>query len=743
MTYKPESLFRALFANAIHLFRSPGILAFLLPGLLFFSCAPEQKKEYSEIEEPGTFIGDGYVGDQNCKACHEKEFDLWKGSHHDKAMQEVNEETVLGDFNDHSVSLDGVKYRFYRKGPAYAVHITETDGSEQDYTISYVFGITPLQQYMVDFPKGRVQVLRASWDTEEKRWFHQYAGDKIALNDWLHWTRGGQNWNTMCAECHSTNLKKNYEVERDPFRTTFSSINVSCESCHGPGAKHVTWANGPKKDYDGSQFPGLTQKQQLNMCAPCHARRVKLTENFVPGMDFEDQYLVQNISSDYYHLDGQILEEDYVYGSFLQSKMHAQGIKCGDCHDAHSLELKFDGNQLCLQCHVPADYDSEKHHFHEVASEAGLCVNCHMTGRYYMGNDFRRDHSFRIPRPDQSVEYDTPNACNECHEDKSEQWAADWINQWYGTQRRPHFSDHLLLSYKEKLSDSDQARLISFVNDLNYPAIARSTVMNNLRFQGREEVQAVLQSLQDSSAVVRYNALSQFRGIALEDRKAIAREHLRDESRLVRIGCAQLLTDYDGSDWTPGDRMALNNARQELEEMLYGNADFSTGRLQLGDYFMQTGDLQAAIKNYEAALEKDSLLFPVYSNLATAYSMSSMPDRALETLNTWIDLDPDEGRAYYLRGLLNFELGNPEFAVQDLQMAIEMNPDDSRAMYNLSTFYFQNRRFPEAETLVRNALSLDPANRDYRYLLALILKEQGKLRASQRIMQELNANAIQ
>ncbi len=368
------------------------------------------------------------------------------------------------------------------------------------------------------------------------------------------------------------------------------------------------------------------------MCAPCHARRMKLTADFVPNLPFEDQYLVQNISSDYYHLDGQILEEDYVYGSFLQSKMHAQGIRCSDCHNPHSLELKFEGNKLCLQCHVPAQYDSKKHHFHEVASEGGLCVNCHMTGRYYMGNDFRRDHSFRIPRPDQSVAYGTPNACNECHDDQSEKWASDWVVKWYGPQRAPHFSDYLLLSHKEEINASDQEKLVKFINDLNYPAIARTTVMNNLRFGGRAEVEAVLESLEDSTATVRYHGLMQFRGIDLQDRQSIAIKHLRDQSRLVRIGAAQLLTDFDGSGWNESDRLALGNAKQELEDMLYGNADFSSGRLQLADYFMQTGDLNSAIKHYEVALKKDSLLLLVYSNLATAYSLNSMPDRALETL---------------------------------------------------------------------------------------------------------------
>lgn len=697
------------------------------------------KEEYSNVTKLDLKAVDGYVGDQNCKSCHEEAYKDWIGSHHDKAMQVVNEKTVRGNFDSIATSLDGVDYLFYRKGSEYHVSVKEIDGSENDYMVSDVFGIEPLQQYMIDFPNGRKQVLRATWDTEKKIWFHQYAGDQIDVDDWLHWTRGGQNWNTMCAECHSTNLKKNYFVEKDSFSTTYTSINVSCESCHGPAEKHVIWANGPQTSKDESQVLGNTQNTQLNMCAPCHARRVKLTETLVPNLEFEDQYLVQNISSDYYHLDGQILEEDYVYGSFLQSKMHAQGIKCSDCHNAHSLKLKLDGNKLCLQCHVPTEYDSKNHHFHEVANEGGQCINCHMTGRYYMGNDFRRDHSFRIPRPDQSVAYGTPNACNECHDDQSEQWAADWIVKWYGAERAPHFSDFLLISHQDDIDPTNQAKLVAFINDLNYPSIARTTVMNNLRIEGREDVQAVLESLKDSTATVRYHALSQFRGIAVQDRQSIAREYLSDPSRLVRIGAAQMLTDFDGTGWGESDRLALSTAKQELETMLYSNSDFSTGRLQLADYFMQTGDLVTAIKHYEVALAKDSLLFPVYSNLATAYSLNSMPDRALQTLNTWIEKDPDEGRSYYLRGLLNFELGNPEIAVQDLQMAVELNPNDSRAMYNLATYYYQNKRQIEAERYIRRALVIDPENRDFQYLLALVLQEQGKTEASRQIMQRLNS----
>jgi tetratricopeptide (TPR) repeat protein len=482
---------------------------------------------------------------------------------------------------------------------------------------------------------------------------------------------------------------------------------------------------------------GNDQQSQMNMCAPCHARRVKLSKDLTPGLKFEDQYLIQNISAEFYHLDGQILEEDYVYGSFLQSKMHAQGIKCGDCHNVHSNKLKFTGNTLCLQCHVKDTYDSPKHHFHLADTEASQCINCHMTGRYYMGNDFRRDHSFRIPRPDQSVSHDTPNACNECHADKSEEWAAEWVVNWYGNERKPHFSDFLLLSNQTTIDPVDRKKLDGFINDLNYPAIARSTVISNLSFSGEEQLKSLLAALSDSSAVVRYNALMQFRTMSPQDRIAIAQKHVIDSTKLVRIGSAQLVVGFEGDGWTESEKLNLFKAKEELEEMLFSNADFSTGRLQLGDYFMQNNDIVTAIKHYEIAIKMDSLLFPVYTNLATAYSINQQTDRAMETLNTWMDKQPDAARPYYLRALLNFEIGNNEIAEEDLKMAIELDPEDSRSMYNLATYYYQTKQFQKAEFQIKKALVVEPQNQEIKYLYALILKELGRVGESNNLMKQL------
>jgi tetratricopeptide (TPR) repeat protein len=361
-----------------------------------------------------------------------------------------------------------------------------------------------------------------------------------------------------------------------------------------------------------------------------------------------------------------------------------------------------------------------------------------MTGKNYMGNDFRRDHSFRIPRPDQSVAYNTPNACNACHTDKSKEWAANAVIQWYGPKRLDHFSDALLKSNSDNLSLNERKDLDKFMTDLKFPAIARATVIDNLFFTSNEDMLVLLETLKDPSPIVRYNALLKFRSLALQDRTPIALKHVNDTTKLVRIGAAQLVIGLDIASLNESDRTGLSNAQSELEAMLYSNADFSTGRMQLGDYYLQNNDIKTAIKHYEMAIKMDSLLTPVYSNLATAYSIDGQVEKALYTLNTWIVVQPEASRPYYLRALLNFELKENEKAIADLKMAIKLNPNDSRSMYNLATIYYQQRDFQKATLLINKALKIEPNNNDFQYLLALCYKGQGRVNEMQKIMTKLN-----
>ena len=661
-----------------------------------------------------------YVGETACISCHQKEYHDWQGSHHDWAMKLPNDSTVQGDFSDVSFAADGESYFFHKSDTTYFVK-TGLPGKEIDYPIAYTFGFTPLQQYLIKFPDGKYQTLRASWDTVNKRWFNQYTGQNIPPHDWLHWTQGGQRWNTMCAECHSTNLHKNYNLSMDEFNTTYAVINVSCEACHGPGGAHMNWAEGEKPTGDPQLVSlGRERTAQFNQCAGCHARRVRFTEVMKPEVAFDDQFRLQTISAEYYHPDGQIREEDYVFGSFVQSKMFHKGVKCSDCHNVHSMELKYQGNLLCMQCH-DKQYNSPSHHFHQQDEEASQCISCHMTGAVYMGNDFRRDHSFRVPRPDQSVEYSTPNACTGCHTDKSDQWAADWVVKWYGKERPDHFSDHLLKASRPPYDDRTRQEVLQFIQQMDYPAISRATALEYYPLVGDEaDYTMLLASLKDSSALVRANALDKFQIFPADQRANIGLKHVNDQARVVRLAAARLMIEQNLNQLSPADRGMATKAREELETMLHTNADFPLGRLQLGDYYFRQQNFHDAIHEYEMALKMDSLLTPVYGNLATAYSIVGKNEKALQTLTTLIVLEPKYGRAYYLRALLQHEMEHNELAIADLKKSIAYDSQNFRAYYNLANLYLAAGRLPQAERTIKTGLKLQPESQDGQYLLNLI-----------------------
>lgn len=137
-------------------------------------------------------------------------------------MQEANEETVVGDFDNTAFTYHEVTSSFYTKDGKFFVNTDNAAGEMQEFEIKYTFGVTPLQEYLIEFPGGRLQVLNVAWDTRSKeqggqRWFHLYPNEKIDYADPLHWTGVYQNWNNMCAECHSTDLKKIIIMKMTPM----------------------------------------------------------------------------------------------------------------------------------------------------------------------------------------------------------------------------------------------------------------------------------------------------------------------------------------------------------------------------------------------------------------------------------------------------------------------------------------------------------------------------------------------
>ncbi len=725
------------------------ILYILFILLFYFSCKEDKNSEYKEIP-PVTLekiftstnqIPDAnFLGDDACKKCHEEAYKDWEGSHHNKAMQLANRQTILAGFNGERFTSQGVTSRFYSKGEEFFVNTEGPDGKYHDYKIVYTFGITPLQQYIVEFPNGRYQCLRTAWDTEKNKWFDLYPDFKVVHSEWLHWSRGGLNWNTMCSDCHSTNVRKNYNAGTNGYDTKFALINVSCEACHGPGKQHVDEATRLGKDYKPSGLMQMTAKTEpkelVDQCARCHMRREQISELFNFEGTMLDHYFPQLITERLYHIDGQILDEDYVYGSFVQSKMYQNNISCKDCHNPHSLELKFEGNNLCAQCHIPEKYDTPKHHFHEVGSEGGQCINCHMTGRFYMGNDFRRDHSFRIPRPDLSLKYGTPNACIQCHEDKDNEWAWQTFQEQYGIPDYQHFSE--LLAHGLSGNPEGKKSLLTLIKDSLQPEIARASAVRGFQYYlNPDDIVNLRTFLNDSSPIVRAATLDVFGELDSTDYVTYLIPLLKDEKRSVRVKAFFALGALNEHQIPEDYKEIYEKVKSEFFTYLQATSEFAGGKAKEANFNLKKGDLALAIKNYEDALRIDNLNNIVRTSLATLYYRNGQLLEAEQTFKTIIEQEPGYGPTYFSLALLFAESGRNKEAIQQLEKAIVYMPENLRVYYNLGLLYDStNERVKAKETLLKG-LKISPTNEELLYTLAYFFSKYGEIEKAREIGSQL------
>jgi hypothetical protein len=603
-----------------------------------------------------------FVGRDLCIKCHQPQHEQFVGSHHDLAMDVATDETVLGDFNDAELEHYGVRSRMFRRDGKFFINTEGPDGKHADFEIKYVFGVTPLQQYMVEFDRtddmppheiARLQVLRVSWDTVKKKWFHLDPPDvkeKLEPTDILHWTGFAQCWNHMCADCHSTNLQKNYDVATGKYHTTFSEIDVSCEACHGPGSLHVQLATAKspfwdrKRGYALASLKGTSNRPQVEMCASCHSRRRGVAPNYTAGCNYYDYFANELLHQNIYHADGQILDEVYEYGSFIQSKMFHKGIKCTDCHNPHSARLKFEGNQVCTNCHQhpQAKYDTPAHHHHKVGSKGASCVECHMPHTTYMEVDPRRDHSLRVPRPDLSVKLGTGNACTGCHLNDApgaktplkrddlqsyadwlrlaargdpqvkaelqriDAWADQHLDEWYGKQQKkePHFAEALHAA-RTNAPDAQQ-KLIELTMNKAMPAIARATAAMELRTYLPSTqsprigvTKALADGLHDPDPQVRAASVLALQGTSDENVLNLLVPLIDDPSRLVRTEAARILARIPESQIRGDKRQRLREVWKELEAEAMLMNDRAEGHLMLGVFAENRGQLAEAQRHYE------------------------------------------------------------------------------------------------------------------------------------------------
>jgi len=735
------------------------ILGAALAALLLAACGEEGTS--APVSASAT-----HVDPARCVACHEREALAWTGSHHDLAMQEATEETVLGDFDDATFEHYGVTTRFFRRAGGFFVETDGKDGRPATFPVRYVFGIDPLQQVLLDVGGGRLQALTVCWDVAEKRWFHLYD-DPIPHDDPLHWTGPFENWNYMCAECHTTDLERGYDVETNTYHTTWSEIHVGCQACHGPGSEHVAWAErvgdgGWAEDDPKGLVVDLGAREshvEIEACARCHSRRNIVHGAYEHGRPLLDHYEPELLVAPLYFPDGQILDEVYVYGSFLQSRMYAQGVRCTDCHDPHTARPKARGNAVCVRCHQtnrPAgfptlktgEYDTSAHHHHEDGTPGSFCVDCHMPSTTYMQVDPRRDHSFRVPRPDLTERLGVPNPCRDCHGEESATWASERIRAWFPDSRlgTEHFATTLAAARR-----GDAAAvpgLLALVADVERPGIVRATALREAyRFADRAVVETAARALADGDELVRATAVEGVdeavpRGAppeALREKLRLLAPLLADPLRLVRTEAARGLACVPRAFLDEATRKAFDAALQEYVERQEAVCDRPDGWLNLGVLYEDLGRPRDAETAYLTALRVDPGFVPVRFNLATLYNRQGRNDEAEARLREILDRMPEQGEAWYSLGLLLAEKERYGDAAASLSRAATLMPGRPRIHYNRALVLQRLGRNPEADAALRQAHEMDPRDERILQALALLAVERRRWREAERWAKALGA----
>ena len=708
-----------------------------------------------------------FIGSDTCAGCHQAEARLWQTSQHKHAMDHATDKSVLGDFSGRTFDYFGVTSRFFRKDGKFLVETDGPDGKLAAFEVKYTFGVDPLQQYLIEFPDGRIQALSIAWDSRPKdkggqRWLHLYPNENIRSDDVLHWTRLNQNWNFMCAECHSTGVRKNYDAATDRFATAWSEISVGCEACHGAGSSHATWARSrtswwpfgkhedptkglvvrfseranvtwPENPRSGmpqrSVAPALV-RDEVETCGLCHARRGAFSENWVPGRWLSDTHRVSPLDRRLFNADGQMrdVEETYNYAPFKQSKMFAMGVTCSDCHDPHSAALRAPGDGVCLQCHAPARYETAAHRHHADVNPALSCASCHMPAHSYMVVDRRHDHSFRVPRPDLSAGLGTPNACNDCHRDRSSQWAATEVERWFGPKREG-FQNYARAFHAAWTGQADAEKLLADVAaDADAPAFVRASALTEMNtYVSAASVDLARKGLTDPDPMVRLGALDMLDGATADRLWPLLSPLLSDPVRGVRIRTASLLAPVSTANQPPADRERFARAADEFIAAQKLNADRPEARTTLANFLAQRGQPAEAEVEYKAARRLDPQFAPAAINLADLYRTLGRETDGLTLLRAAAADAPRDASLRYAIGLALVRQKKNDEALDELRRAAELAPERAHYAYVYAVGLHSAGRNEEAISVLEQNLNKHPANRDTLIALVTFYRDAGNI----------------
>ena len=698
-----------------------------------------------------------YAGSKSCIECHGKFYQLWATSRHGLAMQPYTAAFARTNLTPQTKDLVIGKYRYRADIDPKAGWVLETDpkGRRKKYSILHALGGKNVYYFLTPLERGRLQTLPLAYDVRTRQWFDTAASGVRHFGSGppeepVHWKEWPYTFNTACFNCHVSQLSSNYDLATDTYRTTWAEPGINCETCHGPSKEHNEVMQAAPKgqvppDLKIISVKKFTHEQHNAACGSCHAKMSPLTTAFPPGERFFDHFDLVTLENPDYYPDGRDLGENYTYTTWLMSPCVKAGqLDCIKCHTSsgrYRFKDEAKANEACLPCHAERVVKAAEH-IHHSPDKPGVptkCVSCHMPMTAFARMN-RSDHSMLPPAPAASIKFGSPNACNLCHKDKDAAWADQNVREWRSRDyQAPVLHRAGLIEAGRKRDWQKLPEMLAYISSPERDAVfAASLIRLTITAPGEGIHPALLKSIQDPSPLVRAaaaEALSVRPG--KESFQALVTAS-GDSYRLVRVRAAASLAHYPAAWFQGEDQDKVKKATDEYLASLTARPDQWSSHYNLGNYYLNRGEVKQALAAYDTALKIEPRAAMVMVNAAMAYAKMGAPDQAEKSLVKAIKIAPENAAAHFNLGLLKAEQNRGKEAEKELREAFRLDPKMAPAAYNLCILSAKDRP-QEALSWCRKAVELNPQEPKYAYTLAFYQKEQGDLKNAAATLQDILA----
>ena len=698
----------------------------------FFSCKQRTVQQVASNE---------FQGSESCRECHEKFYQLWEPSYHGQAMMPINAGFIAKHNLPDSkpIEVEGNMFSVEFKDSTMVMYEHDGDELVETYDVLWAMGGHNVYCFLTPFEKGKLQNIPLAFDANRNEWFNypmagvRHFTDGSPEDEALPWKDAMFAFNTGCYSCHISQLSTNFDLNTETYHTTWREPGINCETCHGPGGEHIRIFKELKEGEEAEEM-GLivtttfTQEQHNSSCAPCHAKMTPITPSYMPGDKYFDNYNLTTLEDRDFYPDGRDLGENYTMtGWMLNPCIQESELHCITCHTSSGRDRNKDKpNNSCIGCHADIGADIQGHSGHK--TEDGLtCLSCHMPKREFVGRFLRSDHSFRPPMPEATIKFGSPNACNQCHADKTPEWANEIVkNHPNGNYQEETLEWAQLI---KEARDNDWTNVEKMYNYINNPetneVVANSFIrlLANCTLDSKTPV--LLEALNNKSELVRSSAAYGLAGIHTEEVQNALLEACQDEIRLVRIQAANALTGFSPESFALEQKAIFEKAEAEYVTSMTSRLDNWSNHYNLGIYHQNKGDVQAALASYETAarLYPESLM-PLI-NSSVLYSYIGNTAKAEENLKLAIKHHPENEAANLNLGLLLAEQGKLDEAEEALKTVLRVNSEQAVAAYNLSVIVSQ-KDMAQAVGYAEIAARANPDEPKYAYTYAYYLNENGQ-----------------